>query len=517
MGLAVSRGDVKMEVATVEGPAWCAPGLTTRGGVYPLAVEQPVLNQVGLLVPGVTTLTTIARYFSFYWALAEVAHSREMDAQACRGFVRNAEVALAWASALDSDPDDPTQSSRMHGADTVSRLLKQGRAEHLADIGAGSYSTRSWGYWSQYRGSSLVLKIAAAEGNAIKRGARACPAPIRQMYEPLLQLCAERAPSAADVSAFAALATLNQDLPDTEPLRELMSATVLGVHDRDNWLPPDVMRRSTLRILGRSAQVCSTAKGWRFTLADGVAYGDRIDNDPVFTEERRQAEAWRGMLLRHHSVGAWRALWSALVSQVLRAADPVSRDELHEWIRGQVGSGSVSAFADSLPPVHSQGHPAPAEEHVTEHYSGVEQSIGVLLLGAFRLEHLGDEVLSAFLGGSAQRRVYLDPHWVHGQYTEYRSRPLGDLACALVDDMLAQSHRVALRKMRIENNGQMILPTKLHEREGRWFAESAESSANIGVRLYQVGQICTQLGMFTETDGAPGVAEAGRELLGLTE
>jgi hypothetical protein len=69
-----------MGVATVEGPAWCAPGLTTRGGVYPLAVEQPVLNRVSLLVPGVTTLTTIARYYSFYWALAEVAGARDLDA-----------------------------------------------------------------------------------------------------------------------------------------------------------------------------------------------------------------------------------------------------------------------------------------------------------------------------------------------------------------------------------------------------------------------------------------------------
>ncbi len=125
----------------------------------------------------------------------------------------------------------------------------------------------------------------------------------------------------------------------------------------------------------------------------------------------------------------------------------------------------------------------------------MEASIAVLLLGAFRPEYLDGEVLSAFLGGSTQRRVFLDPHWVRGQYTEYRSRPLGDFACALVDDMLAQSHRVALRKMRVENNGQMILPTKLHEREGRWFAESAEGAGNIGVRVDQVGQICTQLGV----------------------
>src|SRR3982074_3233137 len=124
-----------MEVATVEGPAWCLPGLTTRSGVYPLAVEQPVLSRVGLLVPGVTTLTTIARYFSFYWALADLAGSRDLDALACRDLVRNAEVGLAWASALDPKTGSLTGARSMHGADTVHRLLQQGRDQHLADVG----------------------------------------------------------------------------------------------------------------------------------------------------------------------------------------------------------------------------------------------------------------------------------------------------------------------------------------------------------------------------------------------
>ncbi|GFG67085.1 hypothetical protein MKUB_45750 [Mycobacterium kubicae] len=200
---------------------------------------------------------------------------------------------------------------------------------------------------------------------------------------------------------------------------------------------------------------------------------------------------------------------------MLRAAEPVSRDELHDWVRDQVGSSSLSDFVDGLPPVQAAGHPTPAEDQVSAAYTGVEAWIGVLLLGALRLEYLDGEVLSAFLGGSAHRRVYLDPHWVYGQYTEYRSRSLGDFACALVDDMLAQSHRVALRKMRIESNGQMILPTKLHEREGRWFAEGAEGAGNIGVRADQVGQICEQLGMFAESDGHPSVSAAGRKFLGL--
>lgn len=506
-----------VESVSIEGPGWCAPGLTTRRGVYPLAVEQPVLSTVGLLMPGVTSLTTIARYYAFYWALAEFADSRDLDVSACRSLVRNAEVTLAWASAIDPASGNLTGPRSMHGADAVVRLLQLGRAEHLARVGAGSYSERSWGFWSQYGGSSVVLKIAATDKYAIRRGTRSCPTRVKQMFEQMLQLCAVRPPDAADIDDYVALTTMNEASPDIEPLRELLSATVMRVHDPNDWLPSDIMRRSTLRILARSAQISPNSKGWQFTLTDGVAYGDRIDNDLVFVEERRQAEAWRGMLLRRHSVGAWRRLWSALVAEVLRAAEPATRDELHEWIRGQVGSGSVSKFADNLPPVQAGGHPSPAEEIVYENYSGVEAWIGVLLVGAFRLAHLNDEVLSAFLGGSARRRVYLDPYWVHGQYTEYQSRSLGDFACALVNDMLAQSHRVALRKMRIETNGQMILPTKLHEREGRWFAESEEGGANIGVRANQVGQICEQLGMFAQSQGAPAVTFEGRECLGLPE
>jgi len=506
-----------MDAATVEGPAWCAPGLATRSGRYPLAVEQPVLNRVDLLVPGVTSLTTIARYYSFYWALADFAGSRELDAYACQALVRNAEVGLAWASALNPDSGDLTGAGRMHGADAVIRVLKHGRAENLARVGPGSYSDRSWGFWSQYGGSSVVLKTAATESNAIRSGARECPTPVKRMFEQLLQVCAERPPEADDIPDYVALTEMNNASPDVEPLCGLLSATVMSIHDPGQWEPSDIMRRSTLRILARSAQVSPNPRGWQFTLADGVAYGDRLNVDPVFVEERRQAEAWRGMLLRRHSVGAWRLFWSALVAEVLRAAEPVSRDELHEWVRGQVGTGSIADFVDGLPPVQVGDHPGPAEDQVTSACAGVEAWIGVLLLGAFRLEYLDGEVLSAFLGGSAHRRVYLDPHWVHGQYTEHRSRSLGDFACALVDDMLAQSHRVALRKMWVDRNGQMILPTKLHEREGRWFAESAEGSGNIGVRADQVGQIGTQLGMFAQSDGAPAVTAAGCELLGLPE
>jgi hypothetical protein len=109
-------GEVVVEGATVEGPAWCAPGLATRSGVYPLAVEQPVMRMVSLLVPGVTTLTTIARYFSLYWALADFADSHDFDVTACRALVRNAEVALAWLLRLLPRPATPLNTPHAHSS-----------------------------------------------------------------------------------------------------------------------------------------------------------------------------------------------------------------------------------------------------------------------------------------------------------------------------------------------------------------------------------------------------------------
>ncbi|MFI6168537.1 hypothetical protein ACIBCN_17295 [Nocardia sp. NPDC051052] len=56
-----------MSIATsIEGPLWCEPGLGFRSGRYPLAVESPVLSMVDKLVPGVSTLTRIARYYALY-------------------------------------------------------------------------------------------------------------------------------------------------------------------------------------------------------------------------------------------------------------------------------------------------------------------------------------------------------------------------------------------------------------------------------------------------------------------
>ena len=76
--------------AAVTGPLWAVPGLDSRGGRYPLAVEAPVMAMVDTLVPGVSTLTYLARYYALYWALAAFAEDRQLDTATCQITLRQA-------------------------------------------------------------------------------------------------------------------------------------------------------------------------------------------------------------------------------------------------------------------------------------------------------------------------------------------------------------------------------------------------------------------------------------------
>ena len=152
---------------------------------------------VNTLVPGVSTLTDTVRYFSMYWAIGEFADRKKCDASESLTLIRRAEVALAWASLLE-----PVSGRGLHGADTLGGLLKKGKTDGLADTGPGSYSPRTWGYWSQYKGSAVVLGLATTERDALRSGPRECPAAIRDMFRPLLEIVDSRSPTHDDVQTI---------------------------------------------------------------------------------------------------------------------------------------------------------------------------------------------------------------------------------------------------------------------------------------------------------------------------
>ncbi|MFI0791459.1 hypothetical protein ACH4OY_01960 [Micromonospora rubida] len=483
----------------IEGPDWCKPGLLARAGRYPLAVEAPVMAAVDMLVPGVSTVTRYARYYSLYWALAAHAERTSLDREACRRLVRRAEVGLARISVEYDSADGPPGLA--HGVDAYLRLgPDDGDEFSIADAsGAGSYSPRGWGFWSQYNGPSVALGTVTVRGGALRAGRHPCPPQVAAFYAPLIAAADQGCGLSLPSPALGEL-SLQQDTgtPDLEPLGQVLSATGDGRHDPELWTGNDATRRATLRILARSGQLNPDAETWLGAFIASVAYGSAAREDPLLAGEERTA-AWRGVVLRHHSVGAWRRLWAALVEQV-REEGTASREHLHEWVTAHLPDIPLAAFEADLPTVVDvYGDPAPAEDGLRSAGPGVLTDVALLLLGARRLDSLTGTTLFSFKG---KRPTYLDPTWVAQLRRELARRPLAELGRRLVDDMLAQSRRVALRKVTLNRDGTISLFSRLHERNSAYFADSSEGSGNIGLRINQLAGIATQVGLL-----APDVAD----------
>ncbi len=172
---------------------------------------------------------------------------------------------------------------------------------------------------------------------------------------------------------------------------------------------------------------------------------------------------------------------------------------------------TVDAFVAGLPPVvDGTGRPVDAETAVAEQSqrSPVEQHVAVLLLGARRVGTMDGKARAAF----DNARAYLSPVWVADQIAEHSARSVRDLARALVDDMLAQSRRVALRKT-VLTGDRMRVFTRLHERNGFYTAGSREGRGNVGLRIEQLAALAIQVGLLSPTDGL--LTERGADLLGM--
>jgi hypothetical protein len=493
-------------VSEVQGPNWADPGLDLRGGRYPLGVEAPVLGMVATLVPGVSTLSRLARYYALYWALADAAGRRQFDGGACLTVLRRAEVAVALASREAGD------ALAAHGVDRVETLAGTVDAATLAEVGHGSYSPRTWGFWSQYGGPSQTLGIVELDAGALRPGRHECPAPVRAMFEFLLARVAQRPVEWDEAGDFTDLAMDVAGTSDVGPLRELFTATRNGTHAPADWFGNDHTRRATLRILARSVQLQPLSTDSMTALRNTVAYGGHVDEDPVLVEEADRGLAWRGVLLRHESVGAWRRLWARLVGHVVEGDGSLSREDLHDWISNEVPGVTVHAFRTQAPPICDDvGNPLPAEERVHANDDSVSSDLAVLLLGAARVSQLQGRAAQAFLGRAGGRGQFLDPSWVAYQAREHRDHRLAEFARAIVDDMLAQSRRVALRKLQVGKTGRMTLFTKLQERNGRYFATQHEGNGNVGLRIAQLTSIAEQLDLF----GHAGVTPVAQELMGL--
>ncbi len=492
--------------AVIEGPGWSARGLDQRSGRYPLAVEGPVLRAVDVLVPGVSTVTWFVRYYALYAALGAHAERHGLGAEACRNLLRRSEVVMAGVSELFD------QGVVAHGADRVRPWL-----DDVLDVAgaAASYSPRAWGFWERYGGPGQVLGSVAVEDGALRPGRHSCPEEVRGLFAPLFEAAGRDRLDFGELEGLEPLALSGAERPENPWMRDLFTATRRGRHDPGVWEADDLRRRGAMRMVLRSL-VLNGGRGdgesWEDVVRSVVAFGNRAATDPVLASIREVPD-WRGVLLRHYSVGAWRRLWAALAATIGRDGEDADRShrELRDWLADRMPDQTVRAFLDELPATMVGGHPAPIERAVLTVGDADDPltNVRLLLVGGRRGAELEGGTRAAFLGA---RHDILNPEWVRLRTEDFLDRPLRELAAGLVDDMLAQARRVALAGMAPDPSGRLRVFSQVHERNGRYYRAGDEGTAEPEPRIGRLASFARQLGL---VDEGGAVLPLGAELLGV--
>jgi hypothetical protein len=486
--------------AANEGPNWAPRSLAVQGGRFPLSVEAHLLNMTAALVPGATTVTTSARYFTLHGAVALEAERRQLDQPERLELLRRCEVVMAAASIVHPS----TSAGTVHGLDAIAARTDGNSfdIETLATPRVG-YSDAQFGFLGPYIGSEMTLGI--LKDASLVPGSRLLPTVLGTGFEGLFDLANQNHVSRASLEshsnlAIGALATSD----DGFWLAQQLCANGLSQMD-----VADRTRAGTVRLLVRAALMAPGPQ-----LVDSfrkiVAYGPWARTDLVVASIP-EVGPWRGTLFRHDSVGAWRRLWAWLVDEI---SGPTRRSELISTFAESLPDMTLEEFERGLPPtVDAAGDPFDAESQLrTEHRETPSECLGLILLGAKRARELTGPSRAALVGND-QKVAVLSPIWVGDWVDNRRRRNIRDIAGELTEVLLDRAMRIAMSKMRMRD-GHMWLPSVVAERGDFLYAVGREGRGNVGLRLDQLAGLLRGSGVLDFTGDRWVLASRGEDLLG---
>ncbi len=374
----------------MSGPAWSKPGLDIVGGRYPLRVEPHVGRLVQRLLPGVITTTYHARTFALHGLVWAEIGRRDLDLGSARELLRRCEVVLAGIS-LQHDHDVPLPAP--HGADVIAAAIERDGFLNVAELQQkGRYTQAEWGFAGAYLGSETLLGIAGS-GQPPSPGERLQAETLREALGPILDLAAQDALDREELAAHPELCICGaRHSPDGAWLRQVFlapphSAAIAG--------SADDARRATSRLLLR-VLVGGEGDTVQGAFRRQVAFGDFLDTDRV-ARAIPLAQAWRGVILRNYSVGAWRRIWSWLVGQLSEPMDPATLGELFAT---QIPETTVGEFRSTLPRHVEHGLLLGVEEQLRTAHPSPDPvtELELLMLGTLRLDDLTERARMAFAG-----------------------------------------------------------------------------------------------------------------------
>ena len=452
----------------VKGPCW-AGGLDGRyPGRYPLSVERHVLRSVGELLPGVTTVTRNARYYSLHSYTALQAKARGMTASESLEFLRRSETLVAAISILHEGQH--AWIPRPHGADYLESRIKDGL--NLGQLSRpGAYAGRSIGYKGQYQASEMLLGLLPTGKSPITTFDTSR---LNDGFRGLYELTREEHVSEEQLRTNCHLCVCgSRTESDGAVLRELLMAQGADPgtdHDK---------RRQTVRMVLRLVQLRSPTS-INTELVDTLNYSPVVRDDDVLSQ-LDAVQAWQGVTLRNRSVGAWRGIWAGLVAAVPGLCH---RSEFSAPLIDVLPNISVGQYLRSLPKVWaSDGTAYPAElEQSAACESEMEAFMATIILGSLRLARIPNHVRPYFESKSDSLQE-MSPSWLLDRIHEWDGCPLKDFARHIVELLLRRANRLSLRKARFDSStGTIKIPTRIFFRDDLVFKDSNEGGGSVSLR-----------------------------------
>lgn len=488
----------------VVGPAWTDGNDGRYAGRYPLAVERHAMAQVGSLLPGITTVTSHARYYTLHaWVFAE-AKNHGLDGDATRRLLRRAEVVVGAASLAHQSSGRHEGFRGVHGSDRLSSHLGAGTIDLDALAADRGYVQASWGFWGPYVAPEYGLGLlASGERNSTVPGPHADLDALSSGFNGLWDLTQRSSLSVDDLNASAHVCICQGgSAVDGALLRRLLmpeSAEAMHAGDR---------RSQTLRMLLRLTDLLGRVENPERELAHALVYGDHRDDTVISAFEA--TPAWTGVILRNELVAGWRNLWAFLVECI---DGFMAIDDLGAALADGLPSGTVGDFAKTLP----RGFDADGAV-VDGHRALDVGTIGRasflmarLFISASRHGRLESRTQAYLQADRDERFQQLTPEWTQQRIQEWTDRPLRDFALWLTHQLVARAERVALAKASFERRtGRFKIPTRVFVRDGHIFRDSHEGGGGVALRWGSAFQIMAGVGLVEYRDRNWHVTDLGR-------
>lgn len=486
---------------------WADSGFSPNPGQFPIRVERHLNSFVAAHLPGVTTVTSAARYYALHGLIAQIGQAEGLGESSVLALLRRSEALLAYVTTTHSSSDEHTDATPApHGLDAIRR---NALTDSGLDLGtaAETYSIAKWGFSGAYRGSELTLKILSPTGFVPGEWYD------HDRVASILAKLVEIARSTDHVSEGLAMQLQSACLcqmaaqKDAEWLASLLEGEVGDTADRPSL-------GGLLWQFGRTvaAAVRDGVVKDANSLEDSIMFNPDLSQNSLLAGLVAPAR-WRGALLRKESVYALRLIWRNM-NDLIPGALPVGN--LIEVFASCLPEVSVAEFRKALPSaVTENGQPRAAERELDD-LPDLQRWLAILMIGATRLSHLTAEERSGFTSQTEYQRGQweeLSPGWFGEQLQRLHDHSLPDFGRFLATTLIHRSQRVALWKSGYRD-GRFVFPARLHVRDGIAVKVYGETAPEPATRIPQYLSIARQAGMFTtDSKGLFSVGPNGHRLV----